>query len=132
MNYTGGATPEQLRAGQVSADYFKLFGAKVFRGRTFAHEEDLPNGAKVAVLSHGLWVRRFGSDPNIIGKTILLSGDPHEVIGIGRLGRSVLSRPFDAVDDEDFHRSASRLEPQAELLLDSCVDRHRRRGRFDR
>jgi hypothetical protein len=61
VNYTGGATPEQLRAGQVSADYFKLFGAKVFRGRTFAHEEDLPNGAKVAVLSRAvgaaLWQR---------------------------------------------------------------------------
>ena len=39
VNYTGGATPEQLRAGQVSADYFKLFGARVFRGRTFAPEE---------------------------------------------------------------------------------------------
>jgi predicted permease len=82
VNYTGGAFPEQLRAGQVSADYFKLFGAKLFRGRTFDGDEDLPNGPKVAVLSHGLWARRFGSDPNIIGKTILLSGDPHEVIGI--------------------------------------------------
>jgi predicted permease len=82
VNYTGGATPEQLRAGQVSADYFKLFGAKLFRGRTFDSNEDLPNGPKVAVLSHGLWARRFGSDPEIIGKTILLSGDPHEVIGI--------------------------------------------------
>jgi len=82
VNYTGGAFPEQLRAGQVSAGYFKLFGATVFRGRTFSPAEDLPGGQKVAVLSHGLWARRFGSDPNIIGKTILLSGDPHEVIGI--------------------------------------------------
>jgi predicted permease len=82
VNYTGGTFPEQLRAGQVSADYFKLFGARVFRGRTFSAGEDLPDGPKVAVLSHGLWARRFGSDPNIIGKTILLSGDPHEVIGI--------------------------------------------------
>ncbi|HLG56128.1 MAG TPA: ABC transporter permease [Vicinamibacterales bacterium] len=82
LNYTGGAFPEQLRAGQVSADYFKLFGAPVFRGRTFSREEDLPNGPHVAVLTHGLWTRRFGSDPAIIGKTLLLSGDPHEVIGI--------------------------------------------------
>jgi putative ABC transport system permease protein len=82
LNYTGGSFPEQLRAGQVSADYFKLFGAPVFRGRTFSREEDLPNGPHVAVLSHGLWTRRFGSDPAIIGKTLLLSGDPHEVIGI--------------------------------------------------
>ena len=122
VNYTGGATPEQLRAGQVSADYFKLFGAKVFRGRTFAHEEDLPNGAKVAMLSHGLWVRRFGSDPNIIGKTILLSGDPHEVIGIispefdlAEVGEPPeLWVPFqldpNTVDQGHFFQSAARLK----------------------
>ena len=122
VNYTGGATPEQLRAGQVSADYFKLFGAKVFRGRTFAREEDLPNGPKVAVLSHGLWVRRFGSDPNIIGKTILLSGDPHEVIGIispefdlAEVGDPPeLWVPFqidpNTVDQGHFFQSAARLK----------------------
>jgi hypothetical protein len=82
VNYTGGQFPEQLRAGQVSADYFRLFGARVEQGRTFSPEEDLPGGAKVVVLSHGLWTRRFGSDPSIIGKTIALSGDPHVVIGI--------------------------------------------------
>ena len=82
VNYTGGAFPEQLQAGQVSASYFKLFGAPVFRGRTFSSQEDLPGGPRVAVISYGLWQRRFGGDPNIIGKTILLSGDPHEVIGI--------------------------------------------------
>ena len=122
VNYTGGAAPEQLQAGQVSADYFKLFGAQLFKGRTFSAEEDLPGGPKVAVLSHGLWTRRFGSDPNIIGKTILLSGDPHEVIGIispsfdlAEVGQPPeLWVPFqldpNTVDQGHFFQSAARLK----------------------
>jgi predicted permease len=82
VNYTGGQVPEQLQSAQVSADYFKLFGAPIIRGRTFSSEEDLPNGEKVVVLSYGFWTRRFAGDPNIIGKTISLSGEPHVVIGI--------------------------------------------------
>src|SRR5262252_4295048 len=82
VNLTGGAFPEQLQSAQVSADYFRLFGATVFRGRTFTPEEDLPHGEKVAVISYGLWNRRFAADPQMIGKTISLGGDPHVVIGI--------------------------------------------------
>src|SRR5262245_37217271 len=82
VNYTGGQFPEQLRAGEVSADYFRLFGARVVMGRTFTPDEDRPGGEKVAVLSHRLWTRRFAADPNIIGKTISLSGDPFEIIGV--------------------------------------------------
>jgi predicted permease len=66
----------------VSADFFRLFGAPVLRGRTFSPEEDRPDGDKVVVLSYGVWVRRFDSDPDVIGKTISLSGNPHTVIGI--------------------------------------------------
>jgi putative ABC transport system permease protein len=82
VNYTGGSFPEQLRASQVTESYFRLFGAPVERGRTFSTDEDRPGGERVAVLSHGLWTRRFGSDPGVIGKTISLSGDPHTVVGI--------------------------------------------------
>jgi putative ABC transport system permease protein len=82
VNYTGGGFPEQLRAGQVSADYFRLFGAPLIRGRGFSPEEDRPDGEKVAVLSSALWARRFGSNPNILGQTISLSGEPFTVIGI--------------------------------------------------
>jgi len=82
MNYTGGSVPEQLRAGQVSAEYFRLFGAPLVLGRTFSPEEDRPGGERVAVLSYGLWQRRFGGDPNVIGKAISLSGDPYVVIGV--------------------------------------------------
>jgi putative ABC transport system permease protein len=82
VNFTGGAVPEQLRASQVSADYFRLFGAPVHLGRTFAADEDRPDGTRVAVLSHGLWTRRFGSDPGVLGRTISLSGDSYVVVGI--------------------------------------------------
>jgi putative ABC transport system permease protein len=82
VNYTGGGAPEQLRNGQVSADYFRLAGIPISVGRTFSREEDLPNGEHVVVLSQGLWKRRFGSDPSVIGRTMQLSGDPYVIIGV--------------------------------------------------
>lgn len=82
LNLTGGDVPEQLRSAQVTVDYFRLFGAPFLLGRGFSAEEDLPNGPKVAVISEGLWQRRFAGDPNILGKTILLGGDPHPIAGV--------------------------------------------------
>ena len=52
MNFTGGGLPEQLRAEQVSVDYFTLFGAPIMRGRAFTADEDRPGGQKVALLSY--------------------------------------------------------------------------------
>jgi putative ABC transport system permease protein len=92
VNWTGGDVPEQLRSGQVSADFFRLFGAPVIRGRGFTSQEDLPNGPRVALISEGLWRRRFSSDPNILGKTVLLGGDPHPVVGV--IGSSFDFREF--------------------------------------
>jgi predicted permease len=82
VNFTSGEIPEQLRATQVSADYFKLFGAPIILGRSFTPEEDLPRGEKVALISEGLWARRFGQAPDIVGRAITLGGDPYVVIGI--------------------------------------------------
>jgi predicted permease len=82
VNVTGGSHPEQIHAMHVSAGYFKLFGAPLVLGRTFTAQEDLPRGGQTVVLSYGLWMRRFGGDPNAIGKTIDLSGDPHTIIGV--------------------------------------------------
>ena len=64
VNYTGGTFPEQLRSGQVSGDYFRLFGAPVIRGRAFSPEEDRPHGPQVTVISERLWTRRFNGDPS--------------------------------------------------------------------
>jgi predicted permease len=127
VNYTGGEFPEQLRSAQVSANYFRLFGAPVLRGRTFSAEEDLPHGEKVVVLSYGVWARRFGSEPGVIGKTISLSGDPHVVIGI--IGRSFDVEEFgpppdvwvpfqldpNTADQGHYFMAAGRLKPGVTL-----------------
>ena len=97
VNLTGGAYPEQLHSAQVSADYFRLFGAPIVRGRAFTQQEDLPHGEKVAVLSENCWQRRFASDPQIIGKTISLGGDPYVVIGI--VGAGFDFREFGSAPD---------------------------------
>jgi putative ABC transport system permease protein len=82
VNYTGGNEVEQLRSGRVSADFFRLFGARLVRGRTFAPQEDLPLGPRVAVLGHRFWVTRFDSNPDVIGQTISLGGEPYTIIGV--------------------------------------------------
>jgi predicted permease len=97
VNLTGGAYPEQLHSAQVSADYFRLFGAPIVRGRAFTQQEDLPHGEKVALLSENCWQRRFASDPQIIGKTISLGGDPYVVIGI--VGAGFDFREFGSAPD---------------------------------
>ncbi|HUI43606.1 MAG TPA: ABC transporter permease [Terriglobia bacterium] len=81
INLTGGDRPEQLRGIHVSADYFRLFGARTVMGRTFIPEEDRPSGPPVVVISNGLWRSHFGSDPNLVGRSIEL-GVPTVVIGV--------------------------------------------------
>jgi len=82
MNYTGGSFPEQLKSGRVSADFFKLVGAPFALGRSFTEDEDRPQGPKVTVISRTLWETRFDADPNIVGKSISLGGDPYTIVGV--------------------------------------------------
>jgi predicted permease len=82
MNLTGGGFPEQLRSGRVSANFFKLTGAPVIRGRTFLPEEDRPNGPRVAVISRRLWETRFAGNPDVAGKSISLGGEPYTIVGV--------------------------------------------------
>jgi putative ABC transport system permease protein len=74
--------PEQVHAIHVTFNYFRLFGAPIFLGRTFIKEEDTPHGAKVVVISYGLWARKYGKNRNIIGKTISLENEPYTVVGV--------------------------------------------------
>ncbi len=78
---TQGGDPERLIGAVVSSDYFSLLGVKPELGRVFTRDEDKPGAAPVIVLSHGLWQRRFGGDPGIIGREIDLGGKS-TVIGI--------------------------------------------------
>ena len=80
---TGQAESERLLSEVVSANYFDLLGVRPFLGRTFVPEEDQPgSSAPTVLLSYGLWQRRFGSDPSIIGKTIQLDRRNYEVAGV--------------------------------------------------
>jgi predicted permease len=82
ITYTGGETPEQLQAGQVSAGYFELFGVPIVQGRVFAEQDDRPGAAPVVVLNRATWQRRFGGRADIIGSVLSLNGAPHTVIGV--------------------------------------------------
>ncbi|HEX7363256.1 MAG TPA: ABC transporter permease [Bryobacteraceae bacterium] len=82
VNLSGGDNPELVDAIEASKNYFRLFGANPILGRTFTAAEDRPGGPRVLVMSYGLWQRRFGGDPSILGSTITLEGLPYSVIGI--------------------------------------------------
>ena len=68
VNLTGGDRPEQLKGVHVSASFFPLFGASMAAAARFPQDEDRPGGARLVVLSNGLWRRRFAADPNIVGQ----------------------------------------------------------------
>ena len=77
-----GVAPERLIAGNVTWQWFNVFEAKPILGRVFQPEEDLPNANHEVVLSYRAWVRRFGSDPHIVGKSIQLDRKSHQIVGV--------------------------------------------------
>ena len=81
-NLTGSGEPERLRGLRVSADFFATLGAEAGRGRTFRPEEEEAGRDRVVVVSQGLWQRRFGGDPRLVGSTVRLNGEAYEVVGI--------------------------------------------------
>ncbi len=79
---TDGAAAERLLGGRVSASFFPLLRASALVGRTFSADEDRKGAPKVALLTHGLWQRRFGGSANVLGQSLTLDGQPHTVIGV--------------------------------------------------
>ena len=90
FNITGDR-PELIHGIHVTEGYFRVFGAPVALGRTFTQQEDSPNGGHVVVLSYGLWQRRLGGDPKILGQALSLAGEPYTIIGV--LGRDYKTDP---------------------------------------
>src|SRR5437762_9216718 len=81
FNLTGVGEPERLDGRRVSANLFDLLGVPALLGRTFVPDDDR-SGAHVVLLSHSLWQRRFGSDPSVIGRPVILNGESYTVIGV--------------------------------------------------
>jgi putative ABC transport system permease protein len=82
FSITGSGEAERVRVGMVSAGFFETLGVNATRGRLFTADEDRKGSAPVALISAGLWQRKFGSAPDIIGKTITMNGDSYTVIGV--------------------------------------------------
>lgn len=82
FNLTGAGDPERLEGRRVSANLFPLLGVEPQIGRVFTAAEDQPGSQRVVLLSYGLWQRRFGGDPNIVGKPLTLNGESHIVVGV--------------------------------------------------
>ena len=87
--YTGGGAilsgsgePESVPAARASANFFSVLGVDPIVGRTFQDGEDKPGGPKVTVLTYGLWQRKFGGDPNAVGKQLTINGESYTVIGV--------------------------------------------------
>jgi putative ABC transport system permease protein len=81
-NLTGQANPEEVAAQDVTSNFFATLGVTPILGRSFVPEEGPEGRDRVVILSHGLWQRRFGGDPDVIGKAIQLNSRPFTVIGV--------------------------------------------------
>jgi predicted permease len=92
LTWSRGTEPKQVQGQMVSANYFDVLGLTPDSGRFFLPDEDKkPGGNNVAVVSFSLWVNKFGSDPNLVGKVITLNATPYTVIGIAPRGFKGLS-----------------------------------------
>jgi putative ABC transport system permease protein len=95
-NLTGGpggrsGDPEELQGAAVTENLFSMLGVKPVVGRVFLPEEDRPGAGRVALISHGLWKRRFGGDLSLVGRDVLLNGEKYTVVGVMPSG---FSYPF--------------------------------------
>jgi putative ABC transport system permease protein len=114
FNLTGSDEPERIEGLKVTAGFFPILGVNAAVGRTFLPEDERPGSDRVAILSHSLWQRRFGGDPGVVGRTVLVEGQPYVVVGVlpghFRLFR-VLNRDLDLYVPYALDRaSASRAD----------------------
>ena len=82
LAYTAGSEPVQLQIGQVTGRFFETLGVRPARGRFITKDDDKNGAPFVVVLSHNLWVKQFGRDEQILGRTIPLSGNTYTIIGV--------------------------------------------------
>jgi len=117
VSVTGDGPPEALSAGMVSAEFFDVLGVRPLLGRGFREGEDQPGAEPVVVLGFGLWNRRFGGDSGVVGRSVLLGGEPTLVVGV--MPASVrfpsprndlwLPMPFDPSDEVNYRSNYLQL-----------------------
>ncbi len=81
-NLTGDGAPERVDGMRVTSAFFPLFGARTQLGAPFTADDDQPGRAPAVILNHGFWARRFGGDASVVGKTIVLNGNPVRIAGV--------------------------------------------------
>ena len=97
----GAGEPREVTAAMVSGGVFDMLGLDVSLGRAFRAEENRPGNNHVAILSHGFWQRAFGGDPNVLGKTIVASGNSCIIVGVAS-ERTTLPEPVDVIFPLEF------------------------------
>ena len=118
-NLTGWGEPERVGTIRVSSGLLPMLGQHAELGRLFVADEDLPGRTPTAILSHGTWARRYGSDPSIVGRKIILNGVSYEVVGV--MPRS-FSLPREVMPTLDGAEQAEILLPLP-LAADAARDR---------
>jgi hypothetical protein len=91
--------PERVSAYVVSPELFELLGVAPARGRHFTHADGVQGAGRVVLISDGLWQRRFGADPDIVGRTITLAGFARTVVGVMPPGINFPDEPIGYVKD---------------------------------
>ncbi len=105
---TGKGDPEKLNGALVSANFFNTLGVMPMMGRPFLPQEEQPGRDREVLLSYGLWQRKFGSDPNVIGKTVDLDGAAYDIVG-------VMGKDFDFPQTQEIWRPLA-LTPAEQTL----------------
>ncbi|MGB8508626.1 MAG: ABC transporter permease, partial [Pyrinomonadaceae bacterium] len=129
---TGTDAPQQIEGTLTSGDFFAVLGTQPALGRAYSRAEETP-GSHVTVISHGLWQRRFGADANIVGRQILLDGEPTTVIGVMPDGflfpldqtQTDFWSPLNPKDESNTHRGANYLSVIARFKPGATLEQAR-------
>jgi len=137
-NLIGGGAPEQVSGMRVSAQYFSVFGVQPAAGRLFANGDDAPGQPHFAVISEGLWNRRFGRSPSVVGRMLNIGGEAYNVLGVapgsmrGFMPSDIylcLPIPSESTDRTNGFQVVGRLKPgltlsRAETEIDTTARHH--------
>jgi predicted permease len=128
--FTDGGTPEKIEARRVTHAFFDVLGVAPALGRVFRPEEDQPGGRRVTVLSHRFWQDRFGADPAIVGRDLLLDNERFNIVGVMPAGFQFLDGAVSAwvpaaFSPRDLRSGSNYLKVIARLAPDVTLARAR-------